>query len=67
VARTTEAVFVVRIRGGNAEWVNVKSGELDGKLIEVFGTLKEGDSEFRDKEDLFVECLRYYLLRASLP
>lgn len=23
--------------------VNVKTGELDGKLIEVFGTLKEGD------------------------
>ena len=43
VARTTEAVFVVRIRDGNAEWVNVKTGELDGKLIEVFGTLKEGD------------------------
>ncbi len=43
VARTTEAVFVVRIRDGNAEWVNVQTGEIDGKLIEVFGDLREGD------------------------
>ena len=43
VARTTEAVFVVRIRHGNAEWVSVHTGEMDGKLIEVFGDLREGD------------------------
>jgi RND family efflux transporter MFP subunit len=43
VARTTEAVFVVRIRDGNAEWVTVHTGEMDGKLIEVFGDLREGD------------------------
>lgn len=44
VARTTEATFVVRIRDGSAEWVNVQTGELDGKLIEVFGGLREGDT-----------------------
>jgi membrane fusion protein, multidrug efflux system len=44
VARTTEAVFVVRIRDGNVEWVNVQTGESDGKLIEVFGDLQEGDA-----------------------
>ena len=43
VARTTEATFVIRIRNGNTEWVNVESGELDGKTIEVFGGLHEGD------------------------
>lgn len=43
VARTTEATFVVRIRNGNAEWANVHTGELDGKLIEVFGDVHEGD------------------------
>jgi len=43
VARTTEATFVVRIRDGNAEWVNVHTGEVDGKLIEVFGDLRAGD------------------------
>jgi membrane fusion protein (multidrug efflux system) len=44
VARTTEATFVVRVRDGSAEWVNVQTGELDGKLIEVFGGLQEGDA-----------------------
>ncbi len=44
VARTTEATFVVRIHDGTAEWVNVKTGELDGKLIEVFGDLHAGDA-----------------------
>lgn len=43
VARTTEATFVVRIRDGNTEWVNVQTGEQEGKTIEVFGGLHEGD------------------------
>ena len=43
VARTTEATFVVQIRNDNAAWVNVHTGELDGKLIEVFGDVHEGD------------------------
>ncbi|MGB7461726.1 MAG: efflux RND transporter periplasmic adaptor subunit [Candidatus Acidiferrum sp.] len=44
VARTTEAIFVVRIRDGNVEWVNVQTGEPDGKLIEVFGDVHAGDT-----------------------
>jgi len=43
VARTTEATFVVRIRDGNTEWVNVQTGEQDGKSVEVFGGLHEGE------------------------
>ena len=43
VARTTEATFVIRIRDGNTEWVNVQTGEVDGKSVEVFGSLHEGD------------------------
>jgi hypothetical protein len=43
VASTTEATFVIRIHDGNAEWVNVQSGEQDGKAMEVFGSLHEGD------------------------
>src|SRR6266478_1963769 len=43
VARTTEATFVVRIHDGTAEWVNVQTGEVDGKLVEVFGDLHPGD------------------------
>jgi RND family efflux transporter MFP subunit len=43
VARTTEATFVVRIHDGKAEWVNVQTGEVDGKLIEVYGDVHPGD------------------------
>jgi membrane fusion protein (multidrug efflux system) len=43
VARTTEATFVVRIRDGNTEWVNIEAGEVDGKQTEVFGDLRDGD------------------------
>lgn len=43
VARTTEATFVVPIRNGNPEWVNVRTGEVDGKLVEIFGGVREGD------------------------
>ncbi len=43
VARTTEATFVVRVREGKAEWVNVQTGEVDGKLVEIFGDVRAGD------------------------
>jgi hypothetical protein len=43
VARTTEATFVIRVREGNTEGVNVQTGKLDGKSIEVFGGLRGGD------------------------
>jgi membrane fusion protein, multidrug efflux system len=43
VVVTTERVFVVRVRGGRAEWVDVKRGVADKDAIEVFGDLKTGD------------------------
>lgn len=43
VANTLERVFVVRIRDGKAEWVDVKTGATSDKLIEVFGDLHEGE------------------------
>jgi len=43
VARTTEATFVVRVRNGKTEWVNVQTGEVDGKLVEIFGDVRAGD------------------------
>jgi len=43
VANTLERVFVVRIREGKTEWVDVKTGATSDKLIEVFGDLNEGD------------------------
>ena len=43
VVRTTERVFVVRIRDGKIEWVNVKTGLSANNLVEVFGDLKPND------------------------
>jgi RND family efflux transporter MFP subunit len=43
VAATTNRTFVVRIRGGKTEWVDVKTGLTSGPLVEVFGDLKAGD------------------------
>ena len=43
IATTTERSFVIRIRNGATEWVDVKRGESMGDLIEVFGALEPGD------------------------
>jgi len=43
IATTTERSFVIRIRNGITEWVDVKRGEPMGDLIEVFGDLGSGD------------------------
>ena len=43
VASTTDRTFVVRVRGGKAEWVDVTTGLTVGPLIEVFGNLTPGD------------------------
>jgi membrane fusion protein (multidrug efflux system) len=43
VARATEQSYVVRIRSGRAEQVNVKTGAAMGDLTEIFGDLKAGD------------------------
>ncbi|HMH44437.1 MAG TPA: efflux RND transporter periplasmic adaptor subunit [Pyrinomonadaceae bacterium] len=43
IAVTTERTFVVRIRNGVVEWVDVKRGVSMGDLAEVFGDLAEND------------------------
>jgi membrane fusion protein, multidrug efflux system len=43
VANTTDRTFVVRVRDGKAEWVDVKTGLASGPLTEVFGDLHAGD------------------------
>lgn len=43
VASTLDRTFVVRIRDGKTEWVDVKTGVTSGKQVEVFGNLKDGD------------------------
>ena len=51
VVRTSERQFVVRVRNGVAEWVDVRRGELKGDLIEVFGELRRGDEVVRRGND----------------
>src|SRR5688572_12036524 len=51
VVRTSERQFVVRVRNGVAEWVDVRRGELNGDVIEVFGELREGDVIVRRGND----------------
>lgn len=43
VASTTDRIFVVRIRNGKTEWVDVTTGLTSGPLVEVFGDLRAGD------------------------
>jgi membrane fusion protein, multidrug efflux system len=43
IASTTGRTFVVRIRNGRTEWVDVTTGLSAGPLVEVFGDLHAGD------------------------
>jgi RND family efflux transporter MFP subunit len=43
VATTTDRTFVIRIRAGKTEWVDVRTGLTSGALVEVFGDLRAGD------------------------
>lgn len=43
VAATTDRTFVIRVKGGKTEWVDVRTGLTSGTLVEVFGELKAGD------------------------
>ena len=43
VTSTTERTFVVRVRNGRTEWVDVTTGLAAGPLVEVFGDLRAGD------------------------
>lgn len=51
IVTTTERTFVIRVRDGVVEWVNVSRGARVGDLIEVFGPLKEGDTIVRRGTD----------------
>jgi hypothetical protein len=48
VATNQERTFVIRIssqgnNAGKAEWVDIRPGNNEGGLVEVFGDLQEGD------------------------
>jgi len=58
IVTTTERMFVVRVRNGVAEWVNVSRGARVGDLIEVYGALKDGDMIARRGTDELREGTR---------
>jgi RND family efflux transporter MFP subunit len=43
VGSTTDRTFVLRVRNGKTEWVDVRTGLASGALTEVFGDLRPGD------------------------
>jgi membrane fusion protein, multidrug efflux system len=43
VASTTGRTFVIRVKDGKAEWVDVSTGLTAGRMVEVFGDLHPGD------------------------
>lgn len=51
VVRTSERQFVIRVRNGAAEWVDVRRGEASGAMLEVFGDLRAGDVVVRRGSD----------------
>jgi membrane fusion protein (multidrug efflux system) len=44
IATTLERRFVIRVKGGRAEWVDVRQGMTTDSGIEVFGNLQPGDT-----------------------
>jgi RND family efflux transporter MFP subunit len=44
VATTLERKFVIRVKEGKAEWVDVRQGMTTDKGVEVFGELRAGDT-----------------------
>ncbi len=43
ITTNLQRTFVIRVRDGKAEWVDVKAGATAGEKIEVFGDLKYGE------------------------
>jgi membrane fusion protein (multidrug efflux system) len=51
IVTTTERTFVIRVRDGEAEWVNVGKGASVGELVEVVGALHPGDAILKRASD----------------
>jgi membrane fusion protein, multidrug efflux system len=51
VVTTTERTFVIRVKNGRAEWVNVRKGAPAGDLIQILGPLDAGDLVVRRGSD----------------
>ena len=65
VVTTTERTFVIRDQNGQAEWVDVKKGVVEGDLVEVVGNLKAGDKVLRRATDEIREGVSIQAARGS--
>jgi RND family efflux transporter MFP subunit len=43
VVTTTERMFVIRVREGKTQWVDVRKGAASGDFVEAIGALRPGD------------------------
>lgn len=64
VVVTTERTFVIRVKDGVAEWVNVSRGANVGEMVEVFGPLSAGEMVVRRASDELREGTR---VTAKMP
>jgi membrane fusion protein (multidrug efflux system) len=67
VVTTTERTFVIRVREGIAEWVNVSRGRTDGEQVEIYGPLEAGDVVVRNATDELHEGARVNGRPAAKP
>jgi multidrug efflux pump subunit AcrA (membrane-fusion protein) len=51
VATTSERTFVIRVKDGRAEWVNVRKGQAAGDQVPVMGPLQAGDKVLKRASD----------------
>lgn len=51
VVTTTERTFVIRVRNGRAEWVNVRKGTSSGDFVEILGPITAGEVVVRSASD----------------
>jgi RND family efflux transporter MFP subunit len=51
VVVTSARSFVIRVKNGQAEWVDVRRGRAAGDLLEVFGNLRPGDRIVQQAND----------------
>lgn len=47
IVTNSERTFVIRVKNGSVEWVDVKKGQPQGDLVEVVGSLQDGDTILR--------------------
>jgi membrane fusion protein, multidrug efflux system len=67
VVRTTERVFVIRVKSGRAEWINVRMGARVGERAQVLGDLSEGDVLVRNGTDEIREGAALTVVAAPAP